>query len=218
MSHNPDGGVRRVVLRDQIREALLERILDGTYEPGTRMVETQVAKEFGTSQAPVREALRDLEALRLVQSEPFRGTRVRALDAPELLEAYPVRAVLEELAAQQATLKLRGDVRALKDCLEAMRAAAAEGDSRAEIHYDVKFHRLIVEAAGNSVLLRVWQSLAIEARTMITVIGGSISSADLAEMHVPLLKAIERQDVSEAGACARQHFEYFGNRLGSRLR
>jgi DNA-binding GntR family transcriptional regulator len=217
MSSSPGGEVRRVVLRDQVREALLERILDGTFEPGTRLVETQVAKEFGTSQAPVREALRDLEALRLVQSEPFRGTRVRALEAQELLAAYPVRAVLEEFAAQQATLSLNGDVRALKDCLEAMRTAAAEGDSRREILYDVEFHRLIVEAAGNSVLLRVWQSLAIEARTTITVIAGSVSGTELAELHVPILEAIERRDAAEAGARARKHFEYFGSRLSARL-
>jgi len=218
MSSSPGGEVRRVVLRDQIREALLERILDGTLEPGTRLVETQMAKEFGTSQAPVREALRDLEALRLVQSEPFRGTRVRALEAREFLAAYPVRAVLEEFAAQQATLSLNGDVQALKDCLEAMRTAAAEGDSRREIQYDVEFHRLIVEAAGNSVLLRVWQSLAIEARTTITVIAGSVSMTELAERHVPILEAIERRDAAEAGVRAREHFEYFGNRLSARLR
>lgn len=217
MSSSPSGKVGRVVLRDQIREVLLERIFDGTYEPGARLVETHVAKEFGTSQAPVREALRDLEALRLVQSEPFRGTHVRAFEARDLLEAYPVRAVLEELAAQQATLALRGDVRLLKACLEAMRTAASEGDSRRVIQHDVEFHRLIVEGAGNSVLLRVWQSLAIESRTMITVIAGSIDGTELAELHVPILEAIERQDPAEAGARARQHFEYFGNRLRPRL-
>src|SRR5438105_15193550 len=58
----------RTVLREQLKEQLLARILDGEYEPGERLVETQIAKEFGTSQAPVREALRDLEALRLVQT------------------------------------------------------------------------------------------------------------------------------------------------------
>jgi DNA-binding GntR family transcriptional regulator len=211
---SPRGKLSRVVLRDQIREVILERVLDGTYAPGTRLVETQVAKEFGTSQAPVREALRDLEALRLVQSQPFRGTHVRALETRELLEVYPVRAVLEEMAAQQATVALRGAVGPLKECLEAMRSAAVAGDSRREIQYDVQFHQLI---AGNSVLLRVWHSLAIEARTMITIIAGSVSNTELAELHVPILDAIERQDAVEAGARARQHFEYFGERLRSRL-
>ena len=217
MTSRPARTVTRVVLRDQIREALLARIFDGTYQPGTRLVETVVAKEFGTSQSPVREALRDLEALRLVQSESFRGTYVRAFEPGELLEVYPVRAVLEDLAAREATMRLHGDVRALKRCLEGMRAAAARGDSRREIQYDVEFHRLIVEAAGNDVLLRTWQSLAIESRTTMTVVAGSVDRTDLAERHVPILEAIERQDPAGAGAAARQHFEYFSNRLRERL-
>jgi len=217
VSPSPVRPPRRVVLRDQIREALLERIFDGSYQPGKRLVETVVAKEFGTSQAPVREALRDLEALRLVQSEPFHGTHVRAFEARELLEIYPVRAVLEELAAREATSRLHGDVRALKRCLEGMRAAAAKGDSRREIHYDVEFHRLIVSAAGNDVLLRTWQSLAIESRTTMTVVAGSVDRAELAELHVPILEAIEREDPAAAGAAARQHFKYFGDRLRARL-
>jgi len=217
VTSRPARTVTRVVLRDQIREALLARIFDGTYQPGTRLVETVVAKEFGTSQSPVREALRDLEALRLVQSEPFRGTYVRAFEPGELLEVYPVRAVLEELAAREATMRLHGDVRALKRCLEGMRAAAARCDSRREIQYDVEFHRHVVEAAGNDVLLRTWQSLAIESRTTMTVVAGGVDRTDLAERHVPILEAIERQDPAGAGAAARQHFEYFSDRLRERL-
>jgi DNA-binding GntR family transcriptional regulator len=204
-------------LRDQIRDALLERIFDGSYPPGSRLVETVVAKEFGTSQAPVREALRDLEALRLVQSEPFRGTYVRSFESNELLEIYPVRAVLEELAAREATARLAGDVTTLKRCLEEMRTAARDGDARREIRADVEFHRLIVAAAGNGVLARVWESLAIESRTTMTVVAGSVGAAELAELHVPILAAIERQDPAEAGAAARQHFEHFSERLRARL-
>ena len=58
--------VARVVLREQVKELILERILNGEYAPGDRLVETRIAQELGTSQAPVREALRDLELLRFV--------------------------------------------------------------------------------------------------------------------------------------------------------
>lgn len=65
--------IARTVLREQVKDVLLERILRGELEPGERLVETRLARELGTSQAPVREALRDLELMRLVESEPFRG-------------------------------------------------------------------------------------------------------------------------------------------------
>ena len=72
----PDA-LTRSVLADQVKERLLESILDGSYPPDSRIVETAVAKELGTSQAPVREALRGLEALGIVEITPFRGARVR---------------------------------------------------------------------------------------------------------------------------------------------
>src|SRR5687767_9053059 len=105
--------VMRTVLREQVKELLLERILAGDYRPGDRLVETRIAQELGTSQAPVREALRDLELLRFVESEPFRGARVREISPAELAEIYPVRAALEEVAAREAAVRLAGDTREL---------------------------------------------------------------------------------------------------------
>src|ERR687887_1897079 len=120
--------VSRTPLREQVKELVLERILDGTYAPGERLVETRIAQELGTSQAPVREALRDLELLRLVESEPFRGARVREVRREELAEIYPVRAALEEVAAREAAKRLDGEVEQLEAELEAMRTAAERGD------------------------------------------------------------------------------------------
>src|ERR671939_1882452 len=101
-------GLVRSTLRDHIKDVIVERILDGFYGPGDRIVEIRVAEELGVSQAPVREALRELEMLRLVVSEPFRGARVRDVSPDEIAEAYPVRAALEELAARLAAQRLAG--------------------------------------------------------------------------------------------------------------
>ena len=101
----PDA-LTRSVLADQVKERLLESILDGSYPPDARIVETAVAKELGTSQAPVREALRGLEALGIVEITPFRGARVRRLDPQELLEAYVVRSTIEVLGARLAVARL----------------------------------------------------------------------------------------------------------------
>ena len=70
-------GYERSCLSDHIRRELARRILDGTLKPGERLVELKIAAEFESSQTPVREALRELESLRLVESSPYRGTRVR---------------------------------------------------------------------------------------------------------------------------------------------
>jgi DNA-binding GntR family transcriptional regulator len=201
--------LNRTVLREQIKEELIERLLSGEYAPGERLVETQLAREFGTSQAPVREALRELEHLRFVESEPFRGARVREVSLEELLEIYPVRAALEELAARLAAARLDGKVETFERELEAMREAAGVGDLHELVRHDVNFHRLIVESAGNQTLKEVWDSLRIGARTIITVVKTDIDLHELAEMHHPLLKALQERNPNKAEEALRWHFTAF---------
>jgi DNA-binding GntR family transcriptional regulator len=197
--------VSRTVLREQIKEILLERILRGELEPGTRLVETRLARELGTSQAPVREALRDLQLLRLVESEPFRGARVRAVDDSQLLPVFPVRAALEELAAREAARNASGEVGVLDRELEAMRDAAARGDWRTQISHDIAFHRAMVELAGNEPLLQSWLVLGIEVSTAFAVYWTFWDQSDLAEFHVPIVDAIRAGDSARAGSEARKH-------------
>ena len=122
--------ISRSVLSDTVKDRLLEAILDGRYPPGSRIIETRAAREFGTSQAPVREALRDLEALGVVEIAPFRGARVRHPSRDELLEAYVVRAELEALGVRLAVPRLTGDdLDQLGTYLADMRRAAAAGDT-----------------------------------------------------------------------------------------
>src|SRR5438045_3307280 len=115
----------RSVLADQVRDRLLEGILSGHYPPDSRIIETQVARELGTSQAPVREALRGIEALGVVEIAPFRGARVRRPSRREIIEAYAVRSALEALAAQLAVPNLTdADLAEFAGQFEEMRAAA----------------------------------------------------------------------------------------------
>jgi DNA-binding GntR family transcriptional regulator len=205
--------VTRVVLREQVKELILERILNGAYKPGERLVETRIASELGTSQAPVREALRDLELLRFVESEPFRGARVRDVSQEELIEIYPVRAAIEEVAAREAATRLDGEVADLEAELEAMHRAADAKDLHAQVEHDVAFHRLIVEAAGNQILLETWRSLRVEARTLLTALRTGLDGHDIAERHRPVLEALRARDPELAGATLRGHVEQFGELL-----
>jgi DNA-binding GntR family transcriptional regulator len=197
----------RTVLREQIRELLLERILKGELQSGDRIVELQLAQELGTSQAPVREALRELQSLGFVEHEPYRGTRVRRITEEELAEIYPVRAALEELAAQEAASRLDGKVGELEREFEAMREAAGRDDLQDLAAHDATFHRLIVEAAGNKVLLDTWRTLRVEARVVVTVLKTDIDLHELAELHRPLLEALKEGSPEKAGEALRQHFE-----------
>jgi DNA-binding GntR family transcriptional regulator len=199
--------ISRTVLREQVKDVLLQRIASGELEPGERLVETRIAQELGTSQAPVREALRDLELLRLVESEPFRGSRVRKFGEEEMTEVYPVRASLEELAARLATVNLDGDVKALEVELEAMKKAVKRDDTKALVEHDVAFHRLIVEAAENAVLLQCWESLGVESRITISLYGTYMDPTLAAERHAKLIDAIRSGNAAAAAREGRKHVE-----------
>jgi DNA-binding GntR family transcriptional regulator len=196
-------------MRDQIRRVLVQRILEGYYQPGDRLVELQIARELKTSQGPVREALRELEALRLVESETYRGTRVRALSAHEREESGRVRGVLEQTAAVWAAAALRGKVAPLLAELEAIRQAAAGRDLDAYARHNTAFHRLIVEAAGNAVLVRIWDSLMLEAQTRIGLSQFDVDMNFASETHMPIVEALNRGDGESAGRLLREHAEMF---------
>jgi DNA-binding GntR family transcriptional regulator len=199
----------RPMLRDQIKDAIIERILDGAYAPGERIVEIRVAQEFGVSQAPVREALRELELLRLVVSEPFRGARVREITPQELAEIYPVRAALEEVAGRGAAAGLAGDVSELQAEVEGMRRAARAEDIHAFVAHDVAFHRRIVEASGNGTLEELWRSLHVDLRTTITLIKRAADLSEVAEAHVPVMEALRSGDADRSAEALREHIESF---------
>ncbi|HTS14818.1 MAG TPA: GntR family transcriptional regulator, partial [Candidatus Sulfotelmatobacter sp.] len=144
------GVVARSVLADQVRDHLLEGILSGRYPPDSRIVETQVARDLGTSQAPVREALRALEGIGVVEIAPFRGARVRRPTRRELLGAYSVRAALEVLGARLAVPRLtEADLDELVEYGRVMEEAARAGDGRAVAEADATFHGRIVALADN---------------------------------------------------------------------
>jgi DNA-binding GntR family transcriptional regulator len=199
--------ISRSVLSDQVKDRLLQAILDGRYPPGARIVETRVARELGTSQAPVREALRDLEALGVVETAAFRGARVRRPSAAELLEAFAIRAELESLAARLAIPRLTyADIDELDGYVTEMQLAADNGDTHAEATADAAFHGRIVEMAANSTLLRVWRTLEPFSRTHITIVAPGADRRQIADAHLPVLDALRRRDTALAVEVLHDHF------------
>lgn len=212
----PQAAIARSVLSAQVKDRLLQGILDGRYPPGARIVETRVARELGTSQAPVREALRDLEGLGVVETTAFRGARVRRPSADELLEGFAVRSTLESLAARLAIPSLTDhDLDELEGYVDQMRAAAESGDTYAEATADAAFHGRIVEAAGNATLARVWRTLEPFSRTYITIVAPGADRRWIADQHLPILRALRARDADCVVAVMQSHFEDAAGGLAS---
>lgn len=199
--------ISRSVLSDQVKDHLLQAILSGHYPPGSRIVETRVARELGLSQAPVREALRDLGALGVVEITAFQGARVRRPTKAELLEAFDVRLELESLGVGLAVSRLSdADACQLQEYVDGMLHAAMAGDTREEARIDAAFHARIIEIAGNSTLEWVWRHLEPVSRTQITFEIPGVDPRQIASLHQPILDALRLGDAAAARDAIRRHF------------
>lgn len=200
------GLVERKMLRSQAKEVILERILTGYYEPGERLVETQIARELGVSQGSIREALRELETVGIIDYEAFRGSRVVQPGRAELLQVFPVRAALESLAAAEAASRLtEPELEQLEREIQTMEQAAEAGDPQAQSLANARFHAQIVHAAGNPTLERQWQMLEPFARTYLTVAHADVDLIVLARRHWPVLECLRAHDAEGAAAAIHDH-------------
>ena len=191
-------------LREQIREHIVEGIVSGRWKPGERIVERRIATELEVSQTPVREALRELESLRLIESAPNKGVRVRNLTAADLEEIYPVRAGLEQIAAELAAPALAKDTSALEPEVRALYEADRASDAEAQVRHTVAFHRELVRASGNSVLLHTWESLGIEIWTTLSIRWLGTVQEKYAEEHQAVVDAFKRRD-PRVGELVKRH-------------
>ncbi|WP_213803984.1 GntR family transcriptional regulator [Granulicella sp. dw_53] len=193
-------------VRDRIRWTLLKRISEGVYRPGERLKELKLAQEFHVSQAPVREAFRELETLGVLISEHYRGTRVREISNRETQEAYHLRGYLEEIAAQLIPLeRLQDEIANIEALQETMRGAALSGDMDGFARANVQFHRTIVSLAPNQMLLKVWESLEIGMRSQLTLQKKLSTMHLLAELHQPIVDSLKLQDLKQTGVLLREH-------------
>ena len=201
--------LKRTCMRDRIRDVLVARILDGSYPAGTQLKELTLAREFNVSQAPIREALRELEGSGLVTSERYRGTRVRGADLDEMRESYELRATLE-IRAVELGIPFAPDVVAeLRMFVGGMAAAVAEDDSERYIDEALRFHRRLIAASGNRVFVTVWDSLHFDVRGRIALRriaekGGGLRP--LIELHEALIERVGLQDVAGSAALVRDIF------------
>lgn len=198
--------VEREVLSELVKDRILTWILEGDLAPGSRIVETRVARELGTSQTPVREALRNLATLGFVDMQPYRGSRVRKPTRQELIEAIEVRAELEALAGRlAATRRTEQCVAELQRLLVEMEEAAERGDTHDHAFKNTQFHFAIVKAARNRTLEKLWSMLEPFSRTYVTASAPGMDLHWLGHRHVGILEAIRDGDPDRAAETMRTH-------------
>ena len=176
----------------RIHRALRDMILSGRMAPGTRLRETELSARFGSSRAPLREAIRRLESEGLVRSDFWRGSRVAQYSASELFDLYALRGLIEGHAAASLVGPLPADAQArMAGHLDAMAAAAQAGQWLAVAQHDTAWHREIMLAAARPVLLQAWDSANGPLQmTFGQVAGAFYGREDIHDRHHAVLTAL----------------------------
>ena len=204
--HGVESAIGGELLSTSVKKLLLDRIIRGHYKPGERIIELQVSKELGTSQSPVREALRDLAAIGIVTIHSRRGARVRLPTSKELADISLVRSEIDALAATLAAPLLDEDVLGqLREAYAEMERHQVDGDHVAMTQADARFHRLIVTTSGNLAVQHVFDQLEPFARTFITLTLPKTDVKSIIGEHKLILDALEKGDASLAATHARNH-------------
>lgn len=182
---------------------LRHEILSGALAPGERLVEEQLTQRFGTSRAPLREALRQLAQQGLIEHLPRRGVRVAELSAADSDELFALRNVLERYAVETAfrrpgAASLTGVVAAW----QMMAEAARTGDAFAENNAHQRFHVEVVALAGQRHLLTAFEPVILKLQllmaTNLRLEAEERDSAEGVERHRRLLDALTTADLATA--------------------
>jgi DNA-binding GntR family transcriptional regulator len=209
------GRVRELSLTNALERELERLILSGELPPGDRINEIHLAKRFGTSRGPIREATRSLEAKGLVQVVRNRGVFIRRLSVEEALEIYDLRAALFGLAGRLLAGRMTDELLArLNDLLAKMDEAAARADFETYYPLNLAFHELIVTSAGNATLVVKYKSFVnllhlFRARSLVQGGGLAVSNRE----HAEIVAALAAGDAERAHGACRRHVELAKQRL-----
>ena len=212
--------VQQIVEKKSTRSELLlqeieELIIDGKLMPGERLDETVLAKKFGVSRTPVREAIRGLTAIGLVDNSGRQGAEVSQVSVSMLIEMFEVMAVFEGMCAQLAARRAsRDEISEMYSTHKILENIFKNGDHKEFYKVNLEFHDQLYSAAHTQFLagqtLRLRRRLS-PYRMKVTYQPGRMKST-LTE-HYEILEAVNRGDSELAMNAARSHVRVIGGEL-----
>ena len=200
--------IERGDLVDTVADQITEAIVEGRFRPGDKLVETQVGDQLGVSRGPVREAIRRLEQMGIIEKIPYRGSFVTVLTARDVQELHDLREPLEGLAARLvAEYNSDEAVTVLTSIIEEMRSTRPSEDQNRMVRLDAGFHDALIELSRHKLLQELWVTISVRLRTFLLLKQERLygTPAEAAAIHDPIIAAIADGDPVRAEREARRH-------------
>jgi DNA-binding GntR family transcriptional regulator len=209
----------RPALPHKVIARLRQMIDDGELIPGSRVPERRLCEQFGVSRTPMREALRALAAEGLLEIRTHRGATVRKFKPEDIDHMFQVLEVLEalagELACQAMTAEELGEIERLHG---RMMKAYARHDRRTFFKLNQQIHELLVLAAHNPALTRIYEGLSGQTRRIRFMANSSDAEWSVAaEEHEAIMRALKSRRAEAVQALLRTHLRHKRERVKTLL-
>lgn len=193
-------------LSTDIATLIKQKIIHGELNPGDRIVETSLAREVGTSQTPIREAIRQLAGEGVVTIIPNRGPLVHTLTSKDVFELYTFRAVMEGMAIRLAVQNAsKNDIRHLELFYEEMKRKL-DDDTVESLQEDSSYiHHYIYKLSKHSVLLAMYDFISFRIQLVNRIVGRKYSKEREVSEHSELIEALKNGDPDAAELVMREH-------------
>jgi len=194
-------------IAEQIAGSIREAIAQGRISPAARLLEASLAREMGTSRAPVREALSQLEREGLVIKEPNRGARVVELTEETVREVASLRGLLEGFGASLAAERLTASqFVALEAMVKDMERAVQTAEYAQLVELDYQFHDFICRASGHGTLYETWSAISGKVRLYLSTTNLMYRNLKLvARGHGEIVAALRSRDAMRASRVMQEH-------------
>ena len=203
--------VVRTTLREQVTSELRIKILTGKLAPGTRIVENELAEEFGVSRAPVREALRQIEQEGLIEYTSHIGCTVRDYTEQDVYEVYLLRGTLEVLSVAICQGRFTSEtIEKLDGILKNMKSVKSIEQFEETINNDNMFHECIIRECHMNRIYDQWKSLNSQ-NTIAFYRGIGKEEYDIHiqyKIHKEIVDAIKKGNPDEISNVLINHYLY----------
>lgn len=196
-------------LAEEVTEIIRDRIINGEYGMGEKLIENKIAKELKVSRTPVRDALRQLSEEQLVKYIPNKGCFAMGFDRKDMADIYAVRKSVEQLAIRWAVENAADeDVEALREQLELMSFYTENGFYEKLLKANEDFHSMIYIMTGSRFIvqiLKTYQDYVHTARK--TTLKKEKNLPDIYKEHEAIYIAVKNRDIDEAVEAVGRHLD-----------
>ena len=199
--------MKKESFKDKVSAILMERIKSGELSAGEHIKEAHLAKEFGISQSPVREAIIALISTGMLEHSPNVGTKVKSFTNKEIKDIYQIRVALELFAAQNAIEEINKNLTKFENIYQKMIKIVKKVNYEKFEKLDKEFHSLIIHALDNDTLYEVWQEQYNKTFVSKMSMMRNTNIKNAVELHVPIIEAIKNKSSEKLELAIKDHYK-----------